>query len=161
MGPVLFPFSSSPTLFDFGKMLVCFTLVSALKGLSTSTSVCLKAFSATSVIKLGQVNAPLALAAAAEIAKSFATKKKGGTSTLQISLTCRNDVEDARHDLPADEVAGAAEHRAVVHLRLGHVREEAGRALVGEGVPREVHAAARRVEGPREDVRLREGVHAA
>ena len=40
---------------------------------------------------------------------------------------------------------------------------EAGRAssLVGVGVPREVHAAAGGVEGPREDVGLGEGVHAA
>ena len=40
---------------------------------------------------------------------------------------------------------------------------EAGRAssLVGVGVPGEVHAAAGGVEGPREDVGLGKGVHAA
>ena len=75
--------------------------------------------------------------------------------------TCWYDVVDAGNDLPADQVPRPAEHRAVVHLALGHVGQEAGRALVGVGVPGQIHAPARRVEGPGEDVGLGVGVHPA
>lgn len=67
----------------------------------------------------------------------------------------------AGHDLSADQVSRPAEHGAVVHLALGHVGEQAGRALVGVGVPGQVHAAARRIEGPGEDVGLGVGLHPA
>ncbi len=38
--------------------------------------------------------------------------------------TCGYDVEDARHDLPVDEVGRPAEHGPEVHLALGGVGEE-------------------------------------
>ena len=67
----------------------------------------------------------------------------------------------ARYHLPAHEVPRPAQHRPVVHLALGHVGQETGGALVGVGVPGQVHSAARRVEGPGKDVGLGVGVHAA
>ena len=70
-------------------------------------------------------------------------------------------MEDARDDLPPYVVGGPAEHGAVVHLALGRVGEERGRALVGVALPGEVHAARGRVEGPAEGGGGGEGVDAA
>ena len=50
---------------------------------------------------------------------------------VPFGLTRGDDVVHAGHHLSAHEVGRPAQHRAVVHLGAGRVREEAGGALQG------------------------------